>query len=215
MAKKMNNVDREELSNSISNLEAQIQNIDDELSINPENFFPDEKDIPGLNLDIEIFDYDLEIQKVKVECKETLECLASLYLTDDIINQKNVYQIIQSDSTSLADLSFSLSMSKRALINLMRQIDSGINAPDMYLSVSAFQKEIRESIKMSYDLQKKMKDFYKDLKNEISTINTGGETEMPEISDETLSVTNTKLINQVLEEYKDNPDLLDKLIKKK
>ena len=45
----------------------------------------------------------------------------------------------------------------------------------MAQAVSLFQKEMRDTIKMANDLQRKMKDFYKELKDEISQINTGPE----------------------------------------
>jgi hypothetical protein len=67
MAKKATDEEREEIKNSIIKLESQINSISDEIDINPENFFPDEHDIPGLNLDIVVFDYELEKQKIKSE----------------------------------------------------------------------------------------------------------------------------------------------------
>ena len=65
-----------------------------------------------------------------------LDCLSSLYLSEEVVNMKNVYNIIQNDAKSLSELKFSLSMSKRGLISLMTQIDAGINQPDMYMAVS-------------------------------------------------------------------------------
>jgi hypothetical protein len=209
----MSKEDKDIIRRSISKLEDEISMITDEVNIDPENYFPSATDLPGLNMDIVIFDYDGETKKIYEECKETLDCLSSLYLSEDVVNMKNVYNIIQNDAKSLSELKFSLSMSKRGLINLMTQIDAGINQPDMYMAVSTFQKEIRDSIKMLYDIQKRMKDFYKELKNELSEINIGGDeasikSNPDEPSNEFLSVTDTKLINKIIEEYKENASLL-------
>jgi len=211
-----NDEEKSDIRKSISKLEDEISLIADEVNIDPENYFPDDTDLPGLNLDVKIFDYEGETLKIQDECKQTLDCLSSLYLSEEIVNRKNVYNIIHNDAKSLSELKFSLSMSKRALINLMTQIDAGVNQPDMYMAVSTFQKEIRDSIKMVYEIQKKMKDFYKELKAELSEINTGGDDEgysQDDLQDEALSITDTKIINQVIEEYKENPELISKELK--
>lgn len=210
-----NNSDDEKNSirSSINKLEDQISKISEEIDIDPEKFFPSDTDLPGLNLDIKIFDYEGEIARIQDECKQTLDCLSSLYLSEEIVSRKNVYNIIQNDAQSLSELKFSLAMSKRGLISLMTQIDAGVNQPDMYMAVSTFQKEIRDSIKMLYDIQKRMKDFYKELKLELSEINTGDESNdksNQDLDDQILSLTDTKILNQIIEEYKENPDLIKK-----
>lgn len=191
------NQEKDRIRDSIEILEQEIT----EINIDPDNFFPDE--VPGLNLNITQFDYKGEIEKIREECQETLNCLSSLYLTDEIVNRKNVNNIIQNDAQSLCDLKFSMAMSKRALINLMEQIDSGVNHPEMYEAVGTFQKEIRDSIKMLYDIQKRMKEFYKELKDELSNINTGEET-APELEQhDKVKIFDLRLINKELDDYKD------------
>jgi hypothetical protein len=198
--------EKDRIRDSIEILEQEIT----EINIDPDNFFPDE--VPGIDLNVVHFDYKGEVEKIREECQETLNCLSSLYLTDEIVNRKNVNNIIQNDAQSLCDLKFSLSMSKRALINLMEQIDSGVNHPEMYEAVGTFQKEIRDSIKMLYDIQKRMKDFYKELKDELSSINTGEE-KAPEIEQsDKIKIIDLRLINKELDEYKDST--MDKKKKK-
>jgi hypothetical protein len=190
--------EKDRLKSNIENLEQEIT----EININPDNFFPD--DVPGINLDIKHFDYKGEVEKIREECQETLDCLSSLYLSDEIVNKKNVNNIIQNDAQSLCDLKFSLSMSKRALINLMEQIDSGVNHPEMYEAVGTFQKEIRDSIKMLYDIQKRMKDFYKELKDELSSINTGEEQVHEVEQTDKIKIIDLRLVNKELDEYKES-----------
>jgi hypothetical protein len=207
------NQEKDRIRDSIEILEQEIT----EINIDPDNFFPDDDKLPGLNLNTISFDYKGEIEKIREECQETLNCLSSLYLTEDIVNKKNVNNIIQNDAQSLCDLKFSLSMSKRALINLMEQIDNGVNHPEMYEAVGTFQKEIRDSIKMLYDIQKRMKDFYKELKDELSNINTGEEeiTETGNSSSiEKLTIVDFKSINKQLDEYKESTTNKNKRKKK-
>jgi hypothetical protein len=177
-----NPLQTQQLRQNIKQLEGEMNGLNQQLALNPEDLFPDDELLPGLN-DIVLFDYDKEIKEIQIDCEETLECLSSLYLNAEDIEKRNINNIIKNDAAALADLKFSLSCSKRGLINLMKQLDMGINDPLMYQSVGIFQKEIRDSIKMLYDIQKKMKEFYRDIKKEMSELNTGGEEDKKEIQD--------------------------------
>lgn len=197
-----------QIKQNISSLEGEMKGLNEQLDMNPSDFFPSDDILPGLN-DIEIFNYQAEIDSIQSDCEETLQCLSSLYLNVAELEKKNISNIIKNDALALADLKFSLSCSKRGLINLMRQLDMGINDPLMYQAVSNFQKEIRDSVKMSYDIQKKMKDFYKDIRDEISstTINSGEEEEIiQEIKpdDETYQIVDWNKINDDIDSYMKN-----------
>ncbi|MFW6233257.1 MAG: hypothetical protein ACOC3Z_01190 [Nanoarchaeota archaeon] len=203
---KKNPLQTQQLKQNISSLEGEMKSLNDHLQLNPEDLFPDDDLLPGLN-DVEIFDYDKEIKEIQIDCEETLECLSSLYLNVEEIEKKNISNIIKNDALALADLKFSLSCSKRGLINLMKQLDMGINDPLMYQAVGNFQKEIRDSVKMLYDIQKKMKDFYKDIRNELTEINTGAEKEGEgeELTDlygqETYHIVDMDKLNEDIEKF--------------
>lgn len=200
---KKNPLQTQQLKQNISSLEGEMKSLNDHLQLNPEDLFPDDDLLPGLN-DVELFDYDKEIKEIQLDCEETLGCLSSLYLNIDEIEKKNISNIIKNDALALADLKFSLSCSKRGLINLMKQLDMGINDPLMYQAVGNFQKEIRDSVKMLYDIQKKMKDFYKDIRNELKDINTGGDKE-EEVTDlygqETYHIVDMDKLNDDIENF--------------
>ena len=205
---KKNPLQTQQLKQNISSLEGEMKSLNNHLQLKPEDLFPDDELLPGLN-DVEIFDYDKEIKEIQVDCEETLECLSSLYLNAEEIEKKNISNIIKNDALALADLKFSLSCSKRGLINLMRQLDMGINDALMYQAVGNFQKEIRDSVKMLYDIQKKMKDFYKDIKSELTDINAGDkdieETENLDI-EETYHIVDMDRLNDDIEEFMKRKD---------
>lgn len=196
----------QQLKQNISALKGEMTSLNDELQLNPEDLFPDDELLPGLT-DIKLFDYKKEILDIQADCDITLECLSTLYLDADTIERKNISNIIANDALALADLKFSLSCSKRGLINLMEQLDMGINDPLMYQAVATFQKEIRDSIKMLYDIQKKMKDFYKDIKMEIASLNTGDEDEDDNVKDieseETYHIVDMDKLNDEIDSYMD------------
>jgi hypothetical protein len=163
---------RELFQENIEKLKAEIEETQDELDFNPADFFPDKNDI-DLNLQVEMHDYEKDLEIIRAESKETLECLANLYLDEAIMGNKNINNIITNDALALSDLKFSISCSKRGLINLMRQIDNGSVEAELYQAVSLFQREMKEGIQMLYKLQKDMKEFFKDLKSELKEINIG------------------------------------------
>jgi len=203
MAKK-NPMKINQLRNNISSLEGEMKGLNEQLDLNPNDLFPNDDLLPGLN-DIEVFNYQEEIDSIQSDCEETLSCLSSLYLNAEELEKRNISNIVKNDALALADLKFSLFCSKRGLINLMKQLDMGINDPDMYQAVGTFQKEIRDSIKMLYDIQKKMKDFYKDIREELSSINTGDTNIEQEIfSDEDdYHIVDLDKLNDEIESYKD------------
>jgi hypothetical protein len=198
------------LKQNIKSLEGEMKGLDDVLDLSPEDLLPSDDILDGIN-DIEIFDYQKEIDVIQQDCNETLECLSKLYLSTDDIQTKNLTNIIKNDSEALADLKFSLSCSKRGIINLMRNIDMGINDPLMYQSVGILQKEIRDSIKMLYDIQKKMKEFYKEIKEELDEINTvdaNGEVDDAELlnDDDSLHIVDMDKLTDQLDDFRKESD---------
>ena len=200
MAKK-NPLQLNQLKQNISSLEGEMKSLNNQLNLNPSDLFPADNLLPGMN-DIEIFNYQEEIDSIQIDCEETLGCLSSLYLNAEELDKKNISNIIKNDALALADLKFSLFCSKRGLINLMKQLDMGINDPDMYMAVGTFQKEIRDSIKMLYDIQKKMKDFYKDIRDELSSINIGEERQEETEDTETYHIIDFDKLNNDIDDYK-------------
>ena len=163
---------RELFQENIDKLKTEIEETQEELDFNPADFFPDKDDM-DFNLKIEMHDYERDLEIIREESKETLECLANLYLDEATMGNKNINNIITNDALALSDLKFSISCSKRGLINLMRQIDNGSVDAELFTAVSLFQREMKEGINMLYKLQKTMKDFFKDLKSELKEINVG------------------------------------------
>ena len=189
---------------NIEQLRSEIEMTQEELDFDPSEFFPDQNNI-DLNLDIKIHDYEKDIELIRDECKETLECLANLYLDELSMKNKNINNIIKNDALGLSDLKFSISCSKRGLINLMRQIDNGLVDAELYQSVSQFQREMKDGVKMLYDLQKNMKEFYKELSAEIKSqeINKGNNNDIQIAQKENVRILD-KDINKIIDKINEN-----------
>lgn len=204
-----------DIQGCVDELKGNIDSILETIDIAPEDLYPAKDLIPdGLDVEIEIHDYEKDIELIKIDSKETLECIANLYLTDEQMKTKNIYKIIRDDSTALSKLNFSIECAQRALVSCMKQLDFGVNDPDMYQSVALFQKEMRDTIKMTYELQKKMKDFYKELKSELMEINSGTDDNPIPSEEENLTIIgDSKMLNDFFDKMKDNPELLNELNK--
>ena len=161
------------------------------------------------------------MELIKEETKETLECISSLYLDEKTMKERNISNIIRNDAEIVGNIKFSVECAKRGLISCMKQLDAGTTNAEMYMAVSAFQKEIRDSNKMLNDLLTKMKSFYKELRVELKSddINLSGEgslVDSPSIGpkpnggqQQGLFVFDPKLIDDILEEKQKNPTLLE------
>jgi len=205
---------KNEIQNSVETLQGNINSMLSTINIKPEDMYADKNLLPGLDLQAEKYDYEKDLELIKIDSKETLECLANLYLTEDMMKAKNVYKIIKDDASNLAKLNFSIQMGQKSLISCMDQLDVGVNDPDMYQAVTMFMKEIRDNVKMAYDIQRKMKDFYKELKSELQEINAGEETVISKEDNYTI-IGDPKMLNDLFDQFKDDPTMLRKLMEKK
>jgi len=204
------------LRKNINNFEGEIRGLNEQLDLNPEDLLAHSDMLDSIQ-DIEIFDYDQEIQFIREDSEETLDCLSKLYLSAEEIDMKNLSNIIKNDAESLSDLKFTISCNKRAIINLMKNVDMGVADPLMFTALSSMQKEIRETIKLSYELQKKMLVFYKTIRDELTEIKTiqvlDGEEyktydniEEDEDDSNTLHIIDFVKLSQELEELKKNKE---------
>jgi len=201
---------------NISNLQDEINSMLDEIDTLPQDLIPPKDLLPGLDFEYSKYDYEKDIEMIKEDAAETLECLSSLYLNDTLMRKKNVMSIIKNDAETISDIKFSLSCAKRGLVNCMKQIDAGANDPEMHVAVNAYQKEIRDSSKMINDLSTKMKSFYKELRDEYEhkEINEQQKVEEQQSQIEEQKVSDDLVIfdqrkwNKIIEDFKKDPTLL-------
>ena len=101
------------------------------------------------------------------------------------------------------------------MISACKQVDMGVNDPAMFESISMFQKEMRDTVKMVYDIQRKMKDFYKELKGEMADINAGEEKFELNNEDNFTVVGDPKYLNNLMDQMKNDPNFMQNLLKTK
>jgi len=202
--------DKDKKMNELDILKNNVKSFLDDMD---KDIMPPSDLLPGIQLDSQSHDYEQDLELIKEETKETLECISSLYLDNKTMKEKNISNIIRNDAETISNIKFSIEMAKRGLINCMKQLDVGTNNPEMHVAVGSYQKEIRDSNKMVYDLLTKMKTFYKELKDELKgeDINiSGSENGKPSgTKKDELFIFDSKQIDDIFEEHKKNPTLLE------
>lgn len=184
----LTNSDKEELESvykqNISQLQDNIQNLLDTIDEPLGDMFPDIADNVQNIENVQIYDYDREIEILKIEAKDTLECLANLYLDRKTMRKKNISSIIKNDAMYLSNLNLTISLSRRSIILAMQQLDIGIPDPEMFKALAPLQKELRDSVRSAQELQRKMKDFYKEMRDELTkeSINTESEKTIDDVA---------------------------------
>jgi hypothetical protein len=206
--RELNDMKKTQIEGNIEDLQGNINSLLGTLE-GTDDLMPDDV-LPDLNIaNIQVFDYEKEMESIKIDSKETLSCLANLYLDEEIMKDKNVNLIIRDDAMKIAELNFSISISKRALILLMQQIDMGTTNAELYKSVFEAQREMRETIKSAHDLLNvKMKTFYQNLREEIESkgVNTGDDI----LEDDGMNIiSDPKKLNKMIEEFGDGDNIFN------
>ena len=204
---------QDDIEESVAELQGNINSMLKTINRTPDDMFPDPDLLPGLDIQIENHDYEKDIQLIQIDAKETLECLANLYLTEETMQTKNVYKIIKDDASLITKLNLSIECSQRMMICACKQVDMGVNDPEMFQSIAMFQKELRDTVKMVYDIQRKMKEFYKELKSELKEINAGEETIIKNSEDNLTIIGDPKMLNDMMEKMKNDPNYFKDMIK--
>jgi len=217
--KKNEEYKNKKLSN-IGNLQSEINSMLSDMDTITKDLSPPKNLLPGLDFEYINHDYDKDIELIKEEAKETLDCISSLYLDNDIMKKKNVKSIIKNDAEQISNIKFSLSCAKLGLVNCMKQIDAGANDPNNHMAVNSYQKEIRESSKMINDLLTKMKSFYKELRDEYEHKEIIEQQKMDDQKTQEQIVSNKieddliifdqKKWNKIIDDFKNDPTLVNK-----
>lgn len=127
-----------------------------------------EEDMPGFG-EIELYDYNKDIERGKEIGKELLSDLVDLYLGDvpEIKNHKYIQSRMREDAEFYSQMKTIQTLSEKLLLQQMRQIDAGDVAPRMYEITSKLIGEIRENIKDGRKARLEIEDMYKRMRVDL------------------------------------------------
>ncbi len=119
--------------------------------------------------EIELYNYDKDINESRTEGSSVIENMANLYLgtTPEVLNHPYIKKKKEHDANNQADMLFLKKMAMRALIIQLKQMDMGDTSHRNFETFYTGLKEIRDIVKQSTSTQNLQETFYKQLKDDL------------------------------------------------
>ena len=125
-------------------------------------------DLPDLG-EIQIYDYDSDVDESNKQADEVLEALVDLYLGDNPAIARHDYIIkkMKEDAQVYADTIFLQKMTRKNFLTQLRQVDNGDNSARMHEVINQSISQIRDSIKFSQSQRTELEKFYKEMRRDL------------------------------------------------
>jgi hypothetical protein len=197
----------------VSDLQNEFNRIqEDNKDLDIAKYLAKKEDLPDLG-EIQIYDYDVDIEDSKNLANDVMESLVDLYLGDNpvIASHDYVMKKMKDDAQVYADTLFLQKMTRKNLLTQMRQIDNGDNSARMHEIVNQSFGQMRENIKFSQSQKTELEKFYKEMRkdmgyNEISE--TMEQKHIDQKSDEDKKeegkIVDTRSLNNMIDNYLKN-----------
>lgn len=165
---------------------------------------PDE-DLPDFG-ELDVYDYDNDQQEVTKISEDVIENLVDLYLGDapDVKDHPYIKEKSKQDMYDYADARFLSKMSKKLLLQNLRQIDNGDASARMYEVATKLMGEIREINKDSRKSRSEIEEFYKDIRSDLGLNELSSNREEKDDENKDGSIINTADLNNQIDEYLKN-----------
>ena len=203
--KKKTNKDKlEDLKSEFEKIQEQHKDTNANTNIDKYLINPEE-DLPEFG-QIATYDYDNDIQITEETAKEVIDNLADLYLGDapGVSEHPYILQKKIQDAEDYADARFLSKMSKKLLLQNLKQIDSGDVSARMYEVATKLMGEIREINKDSRASRSEIEDFYKGIRGDFGLNEMGSDVETSNDEDNETNIINSEDLNNKIDEYLKN-----------
>lgn len=198
----------------INDLQSEFNRIQEEnKDLDVSKYLAKREDLPDLG-EIQIYDYDTDIEDSKVQATEVLESLVDLYLGDNpaVAEHPYIRNKMKEDAQVYADTIFLQKMTRKNFLTQLKQVDNGDSSARMHEVINQSISQIRDNIKFSQsqrtELEKYWKGMRKDLGlNEIAESNELKNTQAQEQNPETKKdgqVFDTRSLNNMIDSYLKN-----------
>jgi len=177
----------------------QEQNTDFDIS----GYLATNDDLPGFGA-IEVYDYNNDISDVKVEGDEYIKDLVDFYLGDSeaVVNHPYIKRKMQEDARIYADTLFLERMSKKVLLQQLKQVDNGDNSARMYEVINQTFREIRENNREGRSSRSEIEKLYKEVRKDMGLNDIADQNSSNIPADENLGkIIDTKDLNNQIDQY--------------
>lgn len=179
----------------------------------------DIEDLPELG-NIELYDYESDIESSLDKSTEVIESLVDLYFGDlpSLKNHSYIKNKIKEDASVYAETIFLSKMTRKNFITMLKQIDNGDNSARMYEVVNQTISQIRENAKFSSNQRTELEKFYKELRNDVDEYDlkgTGDDKESVKSNDkksnnETPDIVDNRSMNDMIKQALEGKNFKDK-----
>lgn len=193
----------------INDLQSEFNRIQEEnKDLDVSKYLAKAEDLPDLG-EIQIYDYDVDIEESKKQGAEVLESLVDLYLGDnpDVIKHPYIMNKMKEDAQVYADTIFLQKMTKKNFLTQLKQVDNGDSSARMHEVINQSVSQIRDNIKFSQSQRSELEKYWKEMRkdlgfNEISESNEVKNAKMEKDEDKKDGqVINPKDLNNLIDNY--------------
>ena len=186
-----------------NDLYAEFERVTNENSLDITKYMASPEDMPDLG-EIEIYDYDSDLDKTKQEADDYLNHLADLFLGDDDNIRKHSYIVrrVREDADVFAQMKFLQNMTVKNCITQLRQIDNGDNSARMHEVVNQTISQMRDNIKFSQNQRTDMEKMYKDLRKDLGLKDISDKMEEANPKEQEGTILNVRDLNELIKNAK-------------
>lgn len=199
--------------NKINDLQNEFNRIqEDNKDLDVSKYLAKKEDLPDLG-DIQIYDYDADLDDSNQLATEVLESLVDLYLGENPKISKHDYIIkkMKEDAQVYADTIFLQKMTRKNFLTQLRQVDNGDNSARMHEVINQSISQIRDNIKFSQTQRTELEKFYKEMRKDFGMNEISESMEQKNIEENT---DNTKEEGKIVDARSLN-NMIDNYIKNK
>jgi len=200
---------KEEKLNDLQSEFNRIQEENKDLDVS--KYLAKKEDLPDLG-EIQIYDYDSDLDDSQKLASEVMESLVDLYLGDNpsIAHHDYVVKKMKEDAQVYADTLFLQKMTRKNLLTQMRQVDNGDTSARMHEVINQSFSQMRDNIKFSQTQKTELEKFYKEMRRDLGLNEISESMEQKNIEQQTEDVkeegkiVDSRSLNNMIDSYLKN-----------
>jgi len=163
----------------------------------PKEFFPTADDIPGLGDNVQVYDYESDLEKYIGKSRSMIVEVVKMHLGEEALKNQLVIDKMEEDIEGYAYLKFMVEQSKRLYVSGMTKLDNGDDSARMIEVVGNLQKDMRDNIKSLSIKFKEIENNYRSMKEMFMAIMTPEDV----TEQDKTNILNMKEMNNMLDEF--------------
>jgi hypothetical protein len=156
---------KEEKINSLQEEFSRIQDENKDLDVS--KYLAKREDLPDLG-EIQIYDYDKDLDESIESAEEVLDALFELYFGDipGISENKYLVKKVKEDAQVYAETIFLQRMTRKNFLTQLKQVDNGDSSARMHEVVNQSISQIRDNIKFAQSQRTDLEKYYREMRKD-------------------------------------------------